>query len=79
MTEPLSSYVNYLNDKIDEHKIKATAIEDYRIIDPEDKVFCTFFYLQGDVASPFQFYMTDSSISLRVVLFILILRQIMIL
>ena len=60
MTEPLSSYVNYLNDKIDDHKIKATAIEDYRIIRSDDKVFCTFFYLQGDVASPFQFYMTDS-------------------
>ena len=60
MTEPLSSYVNFVNDKIDEHKIKATAINDERIIIPENKVYCTFFELEGNVASPFQFYMTDS-------------------
>lgn len=60
MEEPLSTYVNYINDKVDEHKIKATAINDYKIIRPEDQVYCTFFALEGNVASPFQFYMTDS-------------------
>ncbi|HIP31164.1 MAG TPA: hypothetical protein EYG86_00235 [Crocinitomicaceae bacterium] len=60
MEEPLATYVNYVNDKIDEHKIKATAINDYKIILPEHKVYCTFFALEGNVASPFQFYMTDS-------------------
>ena len=61
MTQPLSEYVNFANDKVDEHKIKASAIKDSKIIRDKDSVFCTFFELQGDVASPFQFYITDST------------------
>lgn len=61
MVEPLSVYVNYSNDKVDEHKIKATSIEDVKILRPEDRVFGTFFELKGDVATPFQFYLTDST------------------
>ena len=60
MIEPLSAYVNFANDKVDEHKIKATTINDYKIINDSNRVYCTVFELQGDVASPFQFYMTDS-------------------
>jgi gliding motility-associated lipoprotein GldD len=60
MVNPLGDYVNFAIDKVDEHKIKATAIEDELIIRPKDKVYGTFFELQGDVASPFQFYLTDS-------------------
>lgn len=61
MTEPLSVYVNYSNDKVEDHKLKATGIKDFQIIRPEDKVYGTFFSLKGDVASPFQFYLTDST------------------
>jgi gliding motility-associated lipoprotein GldD len=61
MKEPLSTYVNYSNDKVDEHKLKANAINDIRIIRPKDRVFGTFFELQGNVATPFQFYLTDST------------------
>lgn len=61
MEKPLSEYVNFSIDKVDEHKIKATAIEDELIIRKKDKVYGTFFELQGDVASPFQFYLTDST------------------
>ena len=61
MIDPLSSYVNFANDKVDEHKLKATAIEDEQIIHSDKRVFGTFFELQGDVASPFQFYLTDST------------------
>ena len=61
MKEPLSRYVNYSNDKVDEHKIKATEIVDERIINSEKRVFGTFFELKGDVATPFQFYLTDST------------------
>ena len=61
MVEPLSRYVNYSNDKVDEHKIKATSIEDVKILRPKDRVFGTFFELKGDVATPFQFYLTDST------------------
>lgn len=60
MEKPLSEYINYAINKVDEHKIKASAIEDNLIIRSEDKVYGTFFELQGDVASPFQFYLTDS-------------------
>jgi gliding motility-associated lipoprotein GldD len=60
MEEPLATYVNFVNDKVDEHKVKATAIEDKNFINAKTRVFGTFFELQGDVASPFQFYLTDS-------------------
>lgn len=61
MTNPLSEYVNFVNDKVDEHKIMATSIKDKQFLREEDSVFCTFFELQGNVASPFQFYLTDST------------------
>jgi gliding motility-associated lipoprotein GldD len=57
----LSAYVNYVLDKIDEHKVKATAIYDSVFINNDTKVYGTFFELQGNVASPFQFYLTDST------------------
>ncbi|MGV3631051.1 MAG: hypothetical protein ACO1O6_07590 [Bacteroidota bacterium] len=60
MKEPLGTYIDYAINKVDEHKIKATAIEDEVIIRSKDRVFGTFFELQGDVATPFQFYLTDS-------------------
>lgn len=61
MTEPLSTYVNYANDKVGDHKLKATAINDEQILRPDDRVFGTFFALEGDVAAPFHFYLTDST------------------
>ncbi|MBI2259471.1 MAG: gliding motility lipoprotein GldD [Flavobacteriia bacterium] len=61
MEKPLSEYVNYAINKVDEHKIKANAIEDTSFIFPNKRVFGTFFEIQGDVASPFQFYLTDST------------------
>lgn len=60
MEEPLAAYVNFVNDKVDEHKVKATAINDTKFLNPVNNVYCTFFELEGDVASPFQFYLTDS-------------------
>ena len=60
MKEPLASYVNFANDKVDEHKVKATAIDDISIINKKEKVYGVLFELQGDVASPYQFYLTDS-------------------
>jgi len=61
MKESLASYVNYANDRIEEHKIKATGIESELILHPEKRVFGAVFSLQGDVATPFQFYLTDST------------------
>lgn len=61
MTEPLAYYVNSANDEINKHKLKADNIIDETIIRSEDRVFGSFFELQGDVATPFQFYLTDST------------------
>jgi gliding motility-associated lipoprotein GldD len=61
IVEPLAYYINSANDEIDRHKLKATNIVDKNIIRPKDRVFGTFFELQGDVATPFQFYLTDST------------------
>lgn len=59
--DTLSKFINFANDKVDDHKLKATAINDSKILRPEADVFGTFFELEGDVATNFQFYLTDSS------------------
>jgi gliding motility-associated lipoprotein GldD len=61
MDTTLAAYINYAIDKVDEHKIKATAILDTNFINKENRTYGTFFELQGNVASPFQFYLTDSN------------------
>lgn len=61
MDTTLSAYVNYAIDKVEEHKIKANAIQDTNFINHEHKTYGTFFELKGNVATPFQFYFTDST------------------
>lgn len=61
MNQPLAYYVNSANDEINKHKQKADNILNETIIRPEDNVYGSFFELQGDVATPFQFYLTDST------------------
>ncbi len=61
MNESLSYYINNANDEVDLHKTKATNIIDKTIIREDDRVFGTLFRLEGDVATPFQFYLTDST------------------
>ncbi len=58
--DTLVRYINQSNDKVDEHQIKASKIERKRYIFPDKKVYGTFFELQGDVATNYQFYLTDS-------------------
>jgi len=59
--DSLASIINFANDKVDEHKIKADRIETENIIRKSDKVYGTFFALKGNVATNFQFYLTDST------------------
>ncbi len=59
--DTLARYINLSNDRVDEHQIKASKIIDETIIDSKKRVFGTFFELQGDVATNFQFYLTDST------------------
>lgn len=61
MEYPLKDYIDYSLNKVEEHKVKADAIDDSHIIRPSSHVYGTFFELKGNVASPFQFYLTDST------------------
>jgi gliding motility-associated lipoprotein GldD len=59
--DSLPEIINFANDKVDEHKIKADKINFEQIVQPKKKVYGTFFELKGNVATNFQFYLTDSS------------------
>ena len=58
--DSLGRLINFSNQEVDFHKIKADKIEYEQIIDSENKVYGTLFELKGDVATNFQFYLTDS-------------------
>jgi gliding motility-associated lipoprotein GldD len=59
--DSLPEIINFANDKVDEHKIMADKIDFEQIIAPQKRVFGTFFELKGNVATNFQFYLTDST------------------
>lgn len=59
--DSLPAIINYANDKVDDHKIKADKIDFTQLIDRDKRVFGTFFELKGNVATNFQFYLTDST------------------
>lgn len=59
--DSLAQLINISNDFIDDHKIKADRIDFQQIIDPKRRVFGTFFTLKGNVATNYQFYLTDST------------------
>lgn len=48
-------------DLVYKHTIKASAINEHIIIDPEKKVYGTLFEIRGNAASPLQFHLTDSA------------------
>lgn len=58
--DSLAKLINISNDKVDGHKIKADKILDQNFINTKDKVYGTFFTIKGNVATNFQFYLTDS-------------------
>ena len=43
------------------HSIKADAIEEQMYVNPRDKVFGTIYRINGNAASPIQFFLTDST------------------
>ena len=59
--DSLIRYINLSNDKVDEHQVKAEKINDFTISHPKNNVYGTFFELTGNVATNFQFYLTDST------------------
>ncbi len=58
--DTLVRYINLSNDKVDEHQIKATRIKDQNFLFKDKKVYGTLFEFEGDVATNYQFYLTDS-------------------
>lgn len=44
-----------------DHTIKADAINEKLFINPKEKVYGTIYYIEGNAASPLQFYVTDST------------------
>ncbi|MGQ7870022.1 gliding motility lipoprotein GldD [Sunxiuqinia sp. sy24] len=44
-----------------DHTIKADAIEERLFINPEQNVYGTIYYIEGNAASPIQFFLTDST------------------
>ena len=44
-----------------DHTIKASSIEEKIFMNPDDQVYGTIYFIKGNAASPFQFYLTDSS------------------
>ncbi len=61
MEKPVAFYINNSIDEVEVHQVKATNIKDKKIVRTQDRVFGTIFELHGDVATPFQFYLTDST------------------
>lgn len=56
----LKKYIDDAQTLVFKHVIKASSIEEATVIDPKYKVFGTVYQLQGDPATPYQFYLTDS-------------------
>ncbi len=44
-----------------DHSVKASSIEEKNFINPSERVFGTIYSIQGNAASPMQFYLTDST------------------
>lgn len=59
--DTLIRYINLSNDKVDEHQVKADRIIDKNFIFKDKQVYGTFFEFEGNVATNFQFYLTDST------------------
>lgn len=57
----LGELIAYSVDKVKEHQVKASAIQDSTIVDPKRKFFGTFYEFYGNAATPFQFHFTDST------------------
>ncbi|MCL3778970.1 gliding motility lipoprotein GldD [Prolixibacteraceae bacterium JC049] len=43
------------------HSVKASSIEEKVFVNPDKKVYGTIYKIRGNAASPYQFYLTDST------------------
>lgn len=58
---PFNKLINDAHTLANQHNIKADYIDTYIINNPKAKVYGTVFNIEGPVASPYQFYLTDST------------------
>jgi len=57
----LREFLEEAHDLASEHQIKANSITTKRVVRPESDVYGLTYRLEGSVATPFQFYLTDST------------------
>lgn len=57
----LREYIEESRSFAYEHQVKAVSIDSKRIVDNDEKVYGLIYSLGGNVASPYQFYVTDST------------------
>ena len=53
--------IEYSRKLVYDHSIKADAIEEIPLIDPRRRAYGLKYNIKGDAASPYQFYVTDST------------------
>ncbi len=59
--ENLSKYIEDSRNLVYKHTVKAEAISEKRYSSKEKEVYGILYSLKGNVASPMQFFMTDST------------------
>lgn len=60
LNNDLSKHIEESRKLAYDHSIKADAIQERLYINPKDQVYGTIYYIDGNAASPVQFYLTDS-------------------
>jgi len=57
----LAEFMEETRELAYKHSIKANAIEERVFVNPEQEVFGTVYHIEGNAASPIQFFLTDST------------------
>lgn len=60
LNDNLAVFAEESRQMVYDHTVKASSIDGRNFINPADRVFGTIFYINGNAASPMQFYLTDS-------------------
>jgi gliding motility-associated lipoprotein GldD len=58
--EQLAQFMEETRELAYKHSIKANAIKERIFVNPENRVFGTVYHIEGNAASPIQFFLTDS-------------------
>ncbi len=57
----LNNYIEESRSLVYKHTIKADAINEQTFVDRDKKIFGVLYEIQGNAASPYQFFVTDST------------------